>query len=164
MERLWSPWRTQYVESLRDKKTCEFCRIIEENDDEANLILIKKEFNYIVMNLYPYNSGHLLVVPYQHVNDITILEADVINEAAQLINLSIKALRNLYSPAGFNVGLNLGAVAGAGIYDHVHYHVVPRWTGDTNFMPVIGKTKIISQDLKIGYEKIKAEMLKLLTV
>jgi len=82
----------------------------------------------------------------------------------QLINLSIKALRNLYSPAGFNVGLNLGAVAGAGIYDHVHYHVVPRWTGDTNFMPVIGKTKIISQDLKIGYEKIKAEMLKLLTV
>ncbi|MFC1733874.1 HIT domain-containing protein [candidate division KSB1 bacterium] len=157
MERLWSPWRSQYVESLQNKQQCEFCRILEKNDDESTFILLRKNHNFVVMNIYPYNSGHLLIVPYEHVDDITVLPIEVVYEAADLINLSIKALRNLWSPKGMNVGLNLGAAAGAGIHEHVHYHVVPRWTGDTNFMPVIGKTKIISQDLRIGYEHIKAE-------
>ncbi len=162
MERLWSPWRSQYVESLRVKKGCEFCRIIEENDDDANFILHRAEHNYIVMNIYPYNSGHLLVVPYTHVDDIIGLPEDTTYENTRLINLSIRALRNLYMPKGINIGLNLGAAAGAGIHEHVHYHVVPRWTGDTNFMPVIGRTKIISQDLRIGYDNLKTEIISLL--
>lgn len=161
MERLWSPWRSQYVESLREKSGCEFCRIAEAENDKDVFILLRKKYNYAVMNIYPYNSGHLLIAPYQHVDDITVLPEETLFEAAQMINLSIRTLRNLYKPNGFNVGLNLGSAGGAGIEDHVHYHIVPRWSGDTNFMPVLGQVKLISQDLKIGYEKIKAEMLKL---
>jgi len=162
MKRLWSPWRSQYVESLQEKDGCEFCRIVEKNDDESTFILLRKEYNYVVMNIYPYNSGHLLIVPFEHVDDITVLPMEALNEAMELINLSIKSLRNLFSPKGFNIGLNLGVAAGAGIYEHVHFHVVPRWSGDTNFMPVLGKTKLISQDLKISYKKIKPEMERLL--
>ena len=164
MQRLWSPWRSKYVESLQQPKDgCEFCRVNKLDDDENSFVVLRKKYNYIVMNIYPYNSGHLLVVPYEHVDDITVLSDETLAETMKLIQYCLKVLKNVFSAEGFNVGLNIGSVAGAGISEHVHFHVVPRWKGDTNFLPVLGKTKVISQDLKSSYKKIQTEFKKILS-
>jgi len=163
MKQLWSPWRSRYIETLQHPKGgCECCRIDKINQDDKTFIVSRHKYNYVVMNLYPYNSGHLLIVPYEHVDDTTLLPPETLNEMMQLIQYSMKALKSAFSPAGFNVGLNIGAAAGAGITDHVHFHVVPRWKGDTNFLPVLGDTKLISQDLKESYEKVKSEFQKII--
>ena len=161
MKQMWSPWRSSYVETLKhtDKK-CVFCEIDKLNQDEKTFVIARQEFNYVVLNIFPYNNGHLLVVPYEHVDDTTILSEDVLNEAMRLIQYSIKALRNVFSADGFNVGMNLGSAAGAGIAEHIHFHIVPRWKGDTNFMPVLSGNKVISQDLKTTFDKIKPEFEK----
>jgi len=162
MKQLWAPWRSQYIESLHNsKKGCEFCRIEKQNQDDKTFIVSRHEYNYIVLNIYPYNNGHLLIVPYEHANDTTVLPPGTLNEMMQLIQYTMKVLKNVFSPAGFNVGLNIGAAAGAGIAEHVHFHIVPRWQGDTNFLPVLGETKLISHDLKETYEKVKSEFRKI---
>ncbi len=157
MERLWSPWRMKYVKTLKSSKNgCEFCGIDRDKNDTENFVVIRSKYNFVVMNIYPYNSGHLLIVPYKHTKNFTAIPVRILNESMALIHSSVAVLKSIYKPDGFNVGLNIGSAAGAGIVDHIHFHVVPRWKGDTNFLPVFGETKVISQDLKESYELIRA--------
>lgn len=151
MEKLWSPWRSNYIESFKTKKDtdeCIFCgehNISLENDE--SLVVFKNTLCYVMLNLYPYNSGHLLIIPYRHLNDMNSLTNEEMNEMMKTVQLSIKALDISMKPQGYNFGANIGKAAGAGIDTHLHYHLVPRWNGDINFMPAIGEIKIISQDL-----------------
>ncbi len=152
MEKLWSPWRSQYIESFKEKKSgskgCIFCSAQNDDlNDDQSLLVFRGEKTFTVLNLYPYNNGHLMVVPYRHVSDISELSAKELTEAMTTMQKLVDALRSISSPEGFNIGANLGKVAGAGIADHIHFHIVPRWNGDTNFMPVIGSVKVLSQDL-----------------
>lgn len=144
--RLWTPHRMAYIDAgpTRKDEGCPFCRI-PALEDQAGLVVRRGESCYVVLNLYPYNPGHLMVVPYRHVADYDELTEDETAEVATLTRASVRALRVVSSPHGFNVGLNLGTVAGAGIAEHLHQHVVPRWGGDTNFMPVIGATRVLPQ-------------------
>jgi len=151
MEKLWSPWRSQYIESFKDKKPecgCVFCNAKEANiDDDSSLVIEKGKYTFTVLNLYPYNNGHLMVVPNRHVNDPGLLTMEENAEVMEKLNLAMKSLKIAINPEGFNLGANIGKVGGAGIDQHIHFHIVPRWNGDTNFMPVIGEVKILSQDL-----------------
>ncbi len=151
MEKLWSPWRSKYIESFKsdeDKTKCIFCQMLELNPNEENNLLVDKgEYTFTVLNLYPYNNGHLMIVPKRHTNDFTLLNTDELKELFAKLQLAEKALQKVLNPHGFNIGANIGRVAGAGIEDHIHFHIVPRWNGDSNFMPVIGDVKVISQDL-----------------
>jgi len=147
--RLWAPHRTSYLAGenrpLPDNDVpCPFCRIPTLNDEEG-LIVARGEHAYVVMNLYPYNAGHVLVCTYRHVADLTDLITDERNELLELTAHTMKVIRHVSGAQGFNLGMNQGAISGAGIAEHIHQHVVPRWSGDANFMPVIGKTKVISQ-------------------
>jgi len=149
LERLWTPHRIAYIKgenkpSSSDALDCPFCRIPGLPDDEG-LIVHRGEVAFVVLNLYPYNSGHLLVCPYRHVADYTDLSAAETDEVAALTQQAMRAVRAVSSPHGFNLGMNQGDVAGAGIAAHLHQHVVPRWGGDANFMPVIGQTKVLPQ-------------------
>ncbi|MHB0874931.1 MAG: HIT family protein [Anaerolineae bacterium] len=126
---------------------CVFCQKIAECDDDANLVVIRREFCFITMNLYPYNNGHLMVVPYRHVASLEDLRPEELLEVMSTVNLALAGLRNSMSPGGFNIGVNLGKAAGAGIDTHVHVHVVPRWAGDTNFMPVVADVRVVPESL-----------------
>ncbi len=157
MEHLWTPWRMAYI--LTDKQAgCVFCDMLESSDDRGNLILHRGEFAFIVMNKYPYNNGHLMTVPYRHVDSIEGLSEPELTELMALTKQGMAALRTCMCPGGFNLGANIGAVAGAGVKGHVHLHVVPRWGGDTNFMPVIGEVRVIPQDLTEAYDQIRASL------
>ncbi|MFA7288477.1 MAG: HIT domain-containing protein [Melioribacteraceae bacterium] len=151
MEKLWSPWRSAYIDSFKSEKTennCIFCNAINEDTASDNSLLIKKfEHTLLMLNLYPYNSGHLLIVPKRHTSDFLTLTQEELMEVNVITKLSIAALKQIMNPQGFNYGANLGTAGGAGIADHIHFHIVPRWNGDSNFMPVIGEVKVISQDL-----------------
>uniref|UniRef100_A0A832G664 HIT domain-containing protein n=1 Tax=Ignavibacterium album TaxID=591197 RepID=A0A832G664_9BACT len=151
MEKLWSPWRSKYIESFKsdeDKSKCIFCQMVDLNPfDKDNLLVHQGKLAFIVLNLYPYNNGHLMIVPKRHTNDFPGLTKDELSECMELLQKSEIALRKVLSPHGFNIGANIGRVSGAGIEEHIHLHIVPRWNGDTNFMPVIGEVKVISQDL-----------------
>jgi ATP adenylyltransferase len=143
----------QYIQGIDSKdEGCIFCTKPTESDDRKNLILLKGKKCFVLMNLYPYNNGHLMIVPYQHTSDILTLEQESSTELWSLLCLCKKALSAAFNPDAFNVGMNIGRVAGAGIDQHVHMHIVPRWNGDTNFMPVIGETKIISQGIWDTYD------------
>ena len=156
MEKLFSPWRSQYIETYDKMEECFLCSAAKNPDeDEKRLVLYRGEKAFIIMNLYPYNAGHLMVAPYQHIGDFTKVEDDILCEITKLTKLGVKALKISLKPDGFNLGYNLGRAAGAGLESHLHNHIVPRWNGDTNFMPVIGEVKVISQDLKELYKKIK---------
>lgn len=133
---------------------CVLCRIAGEDADQENLVLYRGETCYVLMNLYPYNTGHLMVAPYTHAADLVDLEADVAGELMGLAQRSLRVLRRALAPQGFNVGMNLGQVAGAGIADHLHLHIVPRWQGDANFMPLIGGTKLIPELLEQTYARL----------
>lgn len=151
MEKLWSPWRSNYIKSFKDKdesEKCVFCfaeSLNIENDD--NLVVRKSKLTFTMLNLYPYNSGHLMIIPYRHVSDILEITPDENLEILSEVQNAVKALNYISKPHGFNIGANIGKAAGAGIDQHIHFHVLPRWTGDTNFMPAIGNVKVISQDL-----------------
>lgn len=151
MEKLWSPWRSEYIDSIKENdksQGCVFCNIAKQNiDDPESLLIEKGELTFTVLNLYPYNNGHLMVVPYRHTSDFSSLTAEENLEVMQKLQLAISALKIDFQPEGFNIGANIGKVSGAGIHEHIHFHIVPRWNGDTNFMPVLGKVKVISQDL-----------------
>ena len=157
MDFLHSYWRMEYVESPKEEKeeSNPFIRIPKENDDRKNLVLIRGEFHYVVMNRYPYNAGHLMVVPYREVPDIDQLSEDELAEFMKLVIRSKQLLSKAIKPNGFNIGINLGVDAGAGIPWHLHCHVVPRWKGDTNFMPVIGKTRVLPTALDALWERLK---------
>ncbi len=152
MEKLWSPWRSNYISSFKDKKeddnSCVFCEAPKKDikNDEC-LVVYKGKKVFIMLNLYPYNNGHLMMIPYRHISDYTLLTKDELAEIMELNNYAIKALNKIMKPHGFNFGANIGKAAGAGIHEHLHFHLVPRWTGDTNFMPALGDVKIISHDL-----------------
>jgi ATP adenylyltransferase len=156
MDRLWAPWRMSYISGI-DKKDegCVFCAKPQQTDDLANLVLTRGALAYVIMNLYPYNNGHLMVVPYLHTSKVEELDSAAIAEMWQLCQKSIAVLREAFHPEGFNIGLNVGRVAGAGIDQHLHLHIVPRWNGDTNFMPVTGQTKVISQSLEDAYDALQ---------
>jgi len=162
MERLYSPWRSHYIETYDKQDKCFLCLAGENpNEDDNRLVLYRGEKAFIIMNLYPYNAGHLMVAPYKHIGDYTQLDKETLLEISLLTQLSIKALKKAINPDGFNLGYNLGRVAGAGLETHLHNHIVPRWNGDTNFMPVLGEVKVISQDLKELYKRIKNTIYKI---
>lgn len=155
MERLWSPWRSEYVSGdAPASDSCIFCAFPRQQDDAANLIAYRGERAYVVMNRFPYNSGHLMIVPYQHASAPQALPTEASAELMSLLNRCLTALAHSYSPDGYNVGMNLGSAAGAGIADHLHVHIVPRWNGDANFMATIGDTKVIPERLQQSYEKL----------
>jgi ATP adenylyltransferase len=149
----WTPWRMAYIRGEKSDG-CVLCRIAAEDTDRENLVLYRGETCYVLMNLYPYNTGHLMVVPYAHLADLTDLEAATAGEFLRLAQKSLRVLRQVLGPQGFNLGMNLGRVAGAGIADHLHLHVVPRWQGDANFMPLIGGTKLIPELLEQTYAQL----------
>lgn len=159
MKKLWSPWRSKYIESFKPGAekdgSCLFCRIPSEDRDGENYLVHRGKKGYIVMNLYPYNSGHILVVPYKHCSTLEELDDSENLECMQLINLGIKALNTSIYPEGYNIGTNIGRCSGAGIDEHVHFHIVPRWNGDTNFMPVLNEVKVVSEMMDKTYEKLK---------
>jgi len=153
MNRIWAPWRLEYVRSC-DDEGCFLCRAVGEDRDRENLLLLRGGTCGVIMNRYPYNNGHLLIFPYRHVAGIADLERNERLEMMDLIDQSIEKLKAVASPDGFNVGFNLGKVAGAGLEEHLHAHIVPRWNGDTNFMPVLGDTKVIPQSLMDLYDEL----------
>lgn len=154
VDRIWAPWRMEYIKSAKDESGCVFCLIGRERDDEGRLVLQRGRYSYIVMNTYPYNNGHLVVTPYRHVPNLTDLSGEELSDAIWLVSYSIKLLRHVLNPDGFNIGANLGRVAGAGIADHVHFHIVPRWRGDTNYMTTISETRVLPEDLRVTYRKL----------
>jgi ATP adenylyltransferase len=159
LQRLWSPWRYDYITSGGGGSAaleCVFCRIRQDPaNDEANFVLHRAGHNFIVLNIYPYISGHLLVVPYEHVADLDQAAKQTTDELMDLTKKCQTALREAYHPGGFNIGMNLGAAAGAGIADHLHIHVMPRWGGDTNFMTSVGDTRVIPEELQTTYQKLR---------
>ena len=155
MRNIWAPWRMKYIEQPKKKEGCLFCRVIKEDTDKENHVLVRKERCFIMLNLYPYNNGHLMVSPYAHVASLEKLEMKDRNALFETVANAIANLRKEMDPEGFNIGINIGEVAGAGISDHIHVHIVPRWAGDTNFMPVVGEAKVISQAIEETYKKMR---------
>jgi ATP adenylyltransferase len=157
MERLWTPWRRAFVEGTtgNEANQCFLCAKPAAHDDRANLILFRGERAYALLNAFPYNSGHLMVAPYEHAADLAALEASTAEELMRITQRSLDALKQAYRPDAFNVGMNLGKAAGAGVPDHLHMHVVPRWEGDTSFMTVIGQTKTLPETLEQTYDRLE---------
>ena len=147
MERLWTPWRMEYVRSAGKSDGCIFCDLPTAGDDASALILARGTSCYILMNKFPYNSGHLMVAPFRHCAAYDLLTPEELADLGALTGRSVEALRTLYEPEGFNIGINMGRAAGAGIEAHLHQHVVPRWAGDTNYMTVVGETRVLPEDL-----------------
>ena len=156
MEKLWAPWRINYIRTKKEKdEMCIFCIKAEESNDRENLVLHRGELAFILMNLYPYNNGHLMVCPYAHVGTTELLKKDCMSEIMLLADRSMDIFRKNMKAQGFNFGANIGIAGGAGIADHIHFHIVPRWVGDTNFMPVVGNTKVMVEGLLETYDKLK---------
>ncbi len=160
MKRMWSPWRSVYIQSfsaVKKRKTKEsiFRAAFRSRDDEKNLVVWRGKLCFLIMNRYPYNSGHLMIVPNRQTGDVQDLTPEELAEIMQAARSAMKALDTLMHPDGYNFGANFGRTAGAGIDDHVHFHIVPRWNGDTNFMPVLSDTKVISEDMNVTWNKLR---------
>lgn len=154
--RIWAPWRYDYLQSAVDKADgCFLCDAVAAGNDREHLLLHRDELVFIIMNLYPYNNGHLLVAPYRHVGELDELSSEESAALGEVTRKAVKWMNEAYQPQGYNIGLNLGRVAGAGLPDHLHWHIVPRWDGDHNFMPVLGYTKVISEGLLASYDRIR---------
>ncbi len=161
MDSLHAPWRIEYILAPKPKLDASlFTQIAQSTDDVANLVIARDRTCYALLNRYPYNGGHLMVVPYKQVADLHGLTDEELADLWKLARRSISALKAVMKPDGFNVGINLGKVAGAGIEEHLHIHIVPRWNGDTNFMPVLGQTSVVPQALTETAEKLRAELAK----
>ncbi|MEA2347942.1 MAG: adenylyltransferase [Thermoleophilaceae bacterium] len=156
MDHLWAPWRGDYIKEPKSGE-CIFCTMPEAGDDEASLIVWRGTHCYVMLNAYPYNNGHLMVSPYAHIDSIEDFDQAAAGELMALTRRGVAALRVVYDPGGFNIGANQGKEAGAGFGDHFHMHVVPRWGGDTNFMPVIASTRVLPESLSQSYAAIRAE-------
>lgn len=157
MERLWTPWRMTYVGGEK-RPGCVFCLVLQEDDDRESLIVHRGERAFIVLNLFPYNSGHSMVVPYAHAASIEDIDAPTRAEMFELANLAVEASRTVLRCDGFNLGMNLGEVAGAGVAEHIHLHVVPRWIGDANFMPILGNTMVMPELIPATYARLRGEI------
>jgi ATP adenylyltransferase len=158
MERLWAPWRMEFVEQGDGQTGCIFCRFPAEEGDEAdrrNLVLGRTAHSFAVLNKYPYTSGHLMVIPRRHTSNLEELPPEELQDLSLLLQRATGQLKAAYRPDGLNVGMNLGRSAGAGIADHLHWHAVPRWTGDTNFMPVVGETRVMVEHLQRTWERLR---------
>ncbi|HKP54072.1 MAG TPA: HIT domain-containing protein [Chloroflexia bacterium] len=186
MQYLWTPWRMEYIsgsgsdtaydgedvgddgsseamqgeEKAPESTGCVFCDRVRlpESQDRASLILLRAKHNFVIMNLYPYNSAHLMVVPYTHTADLPGLPHETVGDMLALVQRMVTAIGEEYHPEGFNIGMNLGRVAGAGVADHLHMHIVPRWAGDTSFMSVVGATKVLPELLERTYDRLKARL------
>ena len=155
MRRIWAPWRMRYIEAV-GHEGCVFCEKLECVDsDREELLLLRGKRCFIMLNLYPYTNGHLMVAPYRHVASIEMLEQDELVEFMELAQQGVRILKKAIVPQGFNLGINMGRVAGAGVQGHLHLHVVPRWEGDTNYMPVLSETKVIPDSLESVYDKLR---------
>ncbi|MHB2154027.1 HIT family protein [Calditrichota bacterium GD2] len=162
MKQLWAPWRMKYILNEIDKNTgCIFCQFPKANEDEKYLIPYRSKECFVILNKFPYNNGHVMVVPYQHTGDYLELSEEVLLDMQRTIQKTIQVLYAVMHPHALNIGMNLGRIAGAGIDDHLHYHIVPRWDGDTNFMPVIADTKVVSESLEDTFQKMRNEFQKL---
>lgn len=156
MDRLWNPWRYQYITKENRPAGCIFCDLPKESDDEQSLIVHRARFNFVILNRYPYTTGHLMVVPFQHTDSLQGIDDLTAQEMFALVRAADLKLRQVYRPKGVNLGMNLGEAAGAGIAEHIHMHVLPRWIGDANFLTVIGETRILPEELSETYRKLKA--------
>lgn len=162
MKKLWAPWRMEYIlTELNRQDGCIFCDFPKKKSDQEYLILYRSEKCYVIMNKFPYNNGHLMVVPYQHTGDMLELDDETLLDIQKTIRKTVGVMRTILHPHAMNIGLNMGRTAGAGIDAHIHYHIVPRWDGDTNFMPVISGTKVVSESLQVTWAKLSAEFQKL---
>jgi ATP adenylyltransferase len=155
MDYLWTPWRYRYVAEVKNQVGCVFCNAHAANQDEDWLIVHRAVKNFIILNRYPYTSGHLMIVPYAHTADFSGLERETAAEMMLLTQRVQAAIGEVYRPDGFNLGMNLGRSAGAGIADHLHMHLVPRWTGDTNFMTTVSETRLEPEELSVTYTKLR---------
>lgn len=153
---LYSPWRLQYILSKKDKE-CIFCVKPLEDNDKKHLILYRSTYCFVIMNIFPYNNGHIMVVPLKHVPNLNGLNKEEINDLFETVQLCEKVVTGVYSPDGMNVGMNLGKAAGAGIDEHLHVHIVPRWNGDVNFMSAIGGTRVTPESFEQAYSKLKEQ-------
>lgn len=164
MDRLWSPWRYDYIKAgsgdeRREPTPCVFCSMLEsDDDDESKYIVHRATHNFIVLNIYPYISGHTMIVPYAHLGEIAAAPKATTDEMMDLTKRCQAAMREIYRPDGFNIGMNLGRAAGAGVADHFHLHILPRWIGDTNFMTTIGETRVHPEDLATTYRKLRDKL------
>lgn len=157
MKHLWSPWRLEYL-TAPDVEGCIFCQAAGSEADRENLVLLRGARAFLILNRYPYNNGHFMSVPYDHVPSLEDLDELTLTEMMLLLNRGLAALRAIMHPDGFNIGANLGHAAGAGIQDHVHIHAVPRWAGDTNFMPVIGDMRVVPETWLQTYDELEAAL------
>jgi ATP adenylyltransferase len=160
MDYLWTPWRYRYVAEVKNVSGCVFCNAAAANQDEEWLIVQRAVKNFVILNRYPYTSGHVMIVPYAHTADFSGLERDTAAEMMLLTQRVQAAIDDVYHPDGFNLGMNLGRSAGAGIADHLHMHLVPRWTGDTNFMTTVGETRLEPEDLSTTYTKLRKALVQ----
>ena len=159
MDFIWSPWRYDYLASGGVKpSSCVFCVTDDSSRDAERLIVYRGSHNFIILNLFPYTSGHVMVAPYAHMDTIAVANPEQLSEMMLLAQRSLAALQKLYRPEGFNLGMNLHAAAGAGVREHFHFNVVPRWIGDANFMSVTGETRVLPEELKVTYERFKAAL------
>jgi ATP adenylyltransferase len=162
MDYLWSPWRYRYITEPGPQQGCIFCNAgseaeatYREASDRQNLVLFRGHLGFVILNRYPYTSGHLMIAPFQHTHSLTLLADETTTEMMTLTRRALAALESEYKPDGFNVGLNLGTAAGAGIAEHIHMHVVPRWIGDANFVSVIGETRVLPEELTATFDRLK---------
>ena len=154
MDHLWSPWRLAYILGASTSTGCVFCTALASTDDDA-LIVHRGGSCFVILNLYPYNNGHLMIVPNRHVGSLAALTSEELCELGELTRLSEIVLTEAFAPHGMNMGINLGKPAGAGVLDHVHMHVVPRWNGDTNFMTIVGQTRVLPEELPATADKLR---------
>ena len=155
MEQLWAPWRMELIEKGDPQQGCIFCELPRKRNDRENLILGRTPHTFAILNRFPYNNGHLMVVPRRHLADLGPLPREEHQDLAEMLRVAIRLVGQAYGAQGHNIGMNQGRAAGAGIADHLHWHVVPRWTGDTNFMPVVGDTKVMIEHLYASWDRLR---------
>jgi len=157
VKKIWAPWRMEYIQvANKGDNGCFLCEKALESKDKDNYIIHRGKYNFVLLNAYPYNTGHLMVVPYRHGGDMNDLTKDEMADLLKIVSKSLGALKKALGAQGFNIGMNIGKVAGAGLADHLHTHIVPRWEGDTNYMPVIADIKVVPEGLKVTYNKLKS--------
>jgi ATP adenylyltransferase len=158
MDYLWTPWRYRYIADASKDEGCVFCSAVALNNDRQALIVLRGVKNFVILNAFPYTSGHVMVVPYQHTADLPATDPETLAEMMVLAQRVQVALENIYHPQGYNLGMNLGRAAGAGVTGHLHLHVLPRWSGDSNFMTVVAETRVEPEELSTTYEKLYAAL------
>lgn len=156
MKHLWSPWRMEYINNHDKVEGCVFCNALGQMDGPENLIIARGQLAFVILNRYPYTSGHVMVVPNSHQSSLETLDTAIRSEIMELTNRTMQVLQQIYHPQGFNLGMNIGSVAGAGIAEHVHMHIVPRWGGDTNFMSAVAGTRVLPESLEDTYLRVQA--------